>query len=272
MFIAKKFDSYDRCNIENWNVKVLLQHFLYVQVFQSFKNSQYLVHAALILHFYSVNFVLAKLFCDFSIATSLQDQVPLYSYLCWPSASLYHSLAVHRSRMWGKRTNCHWIWVLDIPSQRPDPSGQGRSRRRMGRRSRMMKPLPMLISRRGAEMRAWGPAERLEQCLCHKSPASCSTDCPRLPVWQRRVGLYFAWLEIGLERGNLEWEESRCWRARPRPFGARNPEVFLAIFFVETPETLISPQAACNGPGPPLKLWHIPPLLSGSSPYSVSHL
>ena len=42
MFIAKKFDSYDRCNIENWNVKVLLKHFLYVQVFQSFKNSQYL--------------------------------------------------------------------------------------------------------------------------------------------------------------------------------------------------------------------------------------
>ena len=35
---------------------------------------------------------------------------------------------------------------------------------------------------------------------------------------------------------------------------AQVPEVFLAIFFVETPETLISPQAACIGAGPLLKL------------------
>ena len=35
---------------------------------------------------------------------------------------------------------------------------------------------------------------------------------------------------------------------------AQVPEVFLAIFFVETPETLISPQAAYTGPGLLLKL------------------
>ena len=35
---------------------------------------------------------------------------------------------------------------------------------------------------------------------------------------------------------------------------AQVPEVFLTIFFVETPETLISPQAAYTGPGLFLKL------------------
>ena len=51
---------------------------------------------------------------------------------------------------------------------------------RRSRRSRMM-PLPMLISRREAKRRAWGPEERLAQCQCRKSQASCSTDCPQLP-------------------------------------------------------------------------------------------